>query len=447
MRSNLFLVLLFFSLSLLLQAGAIESEIYLQGIRYFDEKAYKKALPLLQKLAKKGNKGAMYRLAYLYENGLGTPKNLEKATYWYKKAAQNYAYTIQTEGAKALYSRRFAKRLKAQLTPYSTRAAGLAALAKVDTQTPETKQLFEDLTSGHFFGLTPYKANYLLPVGIADRKYRRQPSGYKSFEIFDAVNHTHITPLYGTYDKQTEVEFQFSLKKNLTYNLLGLGEYITAAYTQHCFWQLYAESGPFRETNYMPEIFATFPTSAVIDEVTGLKATKWGFIHQSNGQEGYRSRSWNRLYVQGMFQWSNLFLSARVWYRLPEEDKSDDYYRGYVDVNHNGRPDPGDRLVDPNSESDKDDNPDILDYLGYGDLAFTYLWGNHQFDGLLRYNFHKGGKDRGAIQLDWSYPFFHSRTTFWYLKLFSGYGESLIDYNRNVTKASFGFSFSRGIFQ
>jgi phospholipase A1 len=51
------------------------------------------------------------------------------------------------------------------------------------------------------------------------------------------------------------------------------------------------------------------------------------------------------------------------------------------------------------------------------------------------------------VKLDWYYPFFGSHTTFWYLQFFNGYGESLIDYNRNYTKASFGFSFSRGVAQ
>ena len=40
-----------------------------------------------QKLAKKGNPVAQYKLAYMYENGLGTKKNLGEALAWYKKAA------------------------------------------------------------------------------------------------------------------------------------------------------------------------------------------------------------------------------------------------------------------------------------------------------------------------------------------------------------------------
>ncbi|WP_201352607.1 phospholipase A [Hydrogenimonas urashimensis] len=434
-----------------IQASAKTGADFQKAIQLFESKQYLKAIPLLEEVAEKGNKAAMYRLAYIYENGLGVPQDFKKAAHWYKEAAKTYAYTVEkTKKGHNVYAKKFAERLKAQFTESSVRAAGMAAIAKVDTNTPETKSLLNDMAEGRFFGLTPYKANYIMPIGYANRKYRRQPSAYKNYTIADAIN-----PIpgfsreseYGEYDQQAEVEFQFSLKKNLTYNLFGFNEYITAAYTQRCFWQLYSESGPFRETNYMPELYVAVPTSQSFDEKTGMKVTKWGFIHQSNGQEGFRSRSWNRLYVEGFFQWNNLFLKPRIWYRLPEEDKSDDYYRGYVDRNHNGKPDTGDQLIDPNSESGKDDNPDILDYMGYGDLTLSYLWGKHQFGGLFRYNFGKGGHDRGAVQLDWSYPFFNSKTTFWYFKFFNGYGESLIDYNRNVTKTSFGFAFSRGLFQ
>ncbi|GEM_PF-326719 len=435
----------------LVAADAKHGLQFQQAIAYIESKQYDKALPLLEELAKTGNKAAMYRLAYLYEKGLGVPQDFKKAARWYKEAAGTYAYTMEAaEKGNDIHAGSIAERLKAQFEPGSLRAAGEAAIAKVDTDTPETRSFLNDLANGRFFGLTPYKANYILPLGYAARKYNRQPSAYKNYAIYDRFMEqtTGINPdlegKYGQYDKQTEVEFQISLKKNLTYNLFGFNEYITAAYTQRCFWQLYSPSGPFRETNYMPELYVAVPTSADVDAKTGLKVTKWGFIHQSNGQEGYRSRSWNRLYLEGMFQWSNLFLSARVWYRLPESDKSEAYYRGWEYQTINGK------LVQVpyhNPNESGDDNPDILDYMGYGDLSLSYLWRKHQFGGLFRYNFGRGGYDRGAVQLDWSYPFFDSKTTFWYFKFFNGYGESLIDYNRNVTKTSFGFAFSRGLFQ
>ncbi|HED35462.1 MAG TPA: hypothetical protein ENJ08_14800 [Gammaproteobacteria bacterium] len=41
-----------------------------------------------QKMAKKGDAQAQYKLAFMYENGQGTEKDLNKATGWYKKAAK-----------------------------------------------------------------------------------------------------------------------------------------------------------------------------------------------------------------------------------------------------------------------------------------------------------------------------------------------------------------------
>ncbi|WP_457597301.1 phospholipase A [Hydrogenimonas sp.] len=432
---------------LTLFADAQSGADFQKALRLYEAKEYAKAVPLLENLAKRGNKAAMYRLANLYEKGLGVPQDYKEAAHWYKEAARSYSYTVATGSEHHdVHAKTFAERLKAQFTPASTRAASAAALAKVDTPTPETKSFLDDMASGRFFGLTPYKTNYLLPVSVASRSFKRQPSGYKSYAIADEIvplpDGASREALYGEYDKKVEVEFQFSLKKNLTYNLFGYNEYITAAYTQQSFWQLYSKSGPFRETNYMPEFYVAIPTSAAIDADYGLKVTKWGFIHQSNGQEGYRSRSWNRLYVEGLFQWGNLFVKPRVWYRLPEKDKPADWYRGYT-VDENGTK----HLTDPLAYDDRDDNPDILDYMGYGDLTVNYLWGNHQFGGLFRYNFGKGGHNRGAIQLTWSYPFFGSKNTFWYAKLFNGYGLSLIDYNVNNTVASFGFAFSRGLME
>ncbi len=203
-------------------------------------------------------------------------------------------------------------------------------------------------------------------------------------------------------------------------------------YTQKVWWQFYSGSAPFRETNYLPEIFVTVPSSQSLDDSLGLKAIKIGFVHESNGQEGYRSRSWNRLYATGMWQWGNLFLATRAWYRIPESEKEPGYYEGdlgpdYANVNG-------------------DDNPDIEKYLGYGDIKIDYLNGKSKYGLLIRNNLRLNRDNKGAVELNWSYPFFDSPNTFWYLKFFHGYGESLIDYNTEVTKAAFGFSFSRGLF-
>ncbi|WP_456451985.1 hypothetical protein, partial [Hydrogenimonas sp.] len=47
-------------------AGAKQGHDFQQAIQYMESKQYAKAVPLLEELAEKGNKAAMYRLAYIY---------------------------------------------------------------------------------------------------------------------------------------------------------------------------------------------------------------------------------------------------------------------------------------------------------------------------------------------------------------------------------------------
>ena len=413
---------------LALTVGLMAGMEYAQGIKHYEAGEYDKAFPIVLKESKKGsNKAAQYRLAKMYENGLGTKVDYKESTYWYKKAASKYAFIDKKKAVDTDSS--FMTRLDSQFSSDNTRAGNEFALAKIDTTTPETKSLLTSLIDGDFFGLTPYKANYLLPLSYAKDKPRHVSPLIHPNNIPSALEpYTH-------YNENLEVEFQLSLKKQISYDLFGFNEYIFAAYTQKVWWQLYDDSGPFRETNYQPEIFVTIPTSQSLDDSIGLKAVKLGFIHESNGQEGYYSRSWNRLYATGVWQWSNLFLSTRAWYRIKEDRKSDAYYNG----------DLGNDLEAIIAESDGDDNPDILDYMGYGDIKIDYLYGKSQF-GLLYRNNLDFDHNKGAVEFNYSYPLFNSPNTFWYIKLFNGYGESLVDYNRNVTKASFGFSFSGGLF-
>ena len=42
--------------------------------------------------AEKGNSTALYKLGQLYEDGTGVEKNINKAIYWYRKAASKNHY-------------------------------------------------------------------------------------------------------------------------------------------------------------------------------------------------------------------------------------------------------------------------------------------------------------------------------------------------------------------
>jgi len=388
---------------------------YAQAVQSFNAKEYTKAFPAILEAAKQGNKEAQGQIAAMYENGLGTSVDYKQALYWYKQAAPIPVQTaMDTKAGKNIAFDTQAGADTGQNNPQEIEKLHMSYIAP----TKEVREVLEGRSS--FFGLQPYHENYLLPVSYLTNKPRRVSAAVSPNS--DAAKAADLT-----YDKNIETEFQISLKKEIFHDLLGFGESLTAAYSQHVWWQVYAESGPFRETNYMPELFLTVPTSQGIAEEYGLKAVKTGFIHQSNGQEGYRSRSWNRIYAEGIWQWDNLLLSTRAWYRLPEGKKSDAYYDGDLGID------------DANEAGD--DNPDIYKYMGYGSIEAKYLYGQSEFGLLFRNNLQS--ENKGAIEFNYSYPAFGSKNTFWYAKFFNGYGYSMIDYDQSVTNAAFGVSFSR----
>jgi phospholipase A1 len=225
-----------------------------------------------------------------------------------------------------------------------------------------------------------------------------------------APGHTVPAPIPWNDD---ELSFQLSFKAELVSRhdfdgkFLGLADArLWFAYTQQSFWQVYNPrlSRPFRETNYEPEVILTFGTGNQDD---GWKLLNLGFVHQSNGRSLPQSRSWNRLYGQGGWEWGRLSVIGRAWWRIPES-------------------------------ADKDDNPDIQDYFGNGDIVLRWGFDNDRsMSLLLRRSFHTG---RGFAQLDWTSRKLVGAARV-YVQATSGYGESLIDYNFRQNTIGFGFAY------
>jgi phospholipase A1 len=208
--------------------------------------------------------------------------------------------------------------------------------------------------------------------------------------------------------KSMEAKFQLSLKTKAVENLFGDNGDVWLGYTQSSRWQLYNsdESRPFRETNYEPEASLVFRTNY---ELLGLNGRLLGltFNQQSNGRSDPLSRSWNRVMLNVGFERDNFALMLRPWYRL-DEDAGDD------------------------------NNPDIKDYVGRGDLTAFYRWNEHDFSLMLRHSLKGGDDSRGAAQFDWAFPI--SGKLRGHFQLFDGYGESLIDYNHRATYVGLGVS-------
>ncbi|MBX3604791.1 MAG: phospholipase A [Piscinibacter sp.] len=248
---------------------------------------------------------------------------------------------------------------------------------------------------GVLFAPRAYKPVYLLPATWTDRVNREPGSPSPEHSVADPLNL-----------KSVEAKYQISLKTKFAHEVFGLPVSLWGGYTQSSRWQVYngADSRPFRETNYEPEILLVKPLDV---PMLGwrLRMASLSLNHQSNGRALPLSRSWNRLIGGVAFERDDWTAELRPWLRLPE-DASDD------------------------------DNPDIEDYAGRVELRLARYWGEHALSLQLRHSLRFGTRSRGSAQIDYVFPLagaLHGQ-----LQLFSGYGESLIDYNQRQTKAGLG---------
>jgi phospholipase A1 len=85
-----------------------------------------------------------------------------------------------------------------------------------------------------------------------------------------------------------------------------------------------------------------------------------------------------------------------------------------------------------------DDNPDIEDFMGRGDLLVTRDWGGHEVSAMVRHSLRGGDRSHSAFELDYAFPIRGSLKG--YFSFFNGYGESLIDYNRSASYVGLGVS-------
>ena len=186
-------------------------------------------------------------------------------------------------------------------------------------------------------------------------------------------------------------------------------------YTQQSYWQLFngGISRPFRSTDHEPEVFYVYPTDAPLPWGGCWRYSGVGLVHQSNGESNPLSRSWNRWYVMTGAEWrSGWQLHLKAWKRVAES-------------------------------AENDDNPGIQDYVGRGEARLLWNVNDQHILGLTVRG--TPGRGRGSGRLEW----LRTLGEGWnggksnlrlHVQLFSGYGDSLLDYNYKRTALSVGLS-------
>lgn len=251
------------------------------------------------------------------------------------------------------------------------------------------------------FVVRTYLPNFLLPMHYTSNINRAPHSPTQSASA-DNRNYSSV-----------EAKLQISLRAKIVEDLLLPGADLWAAYTQRSHWQVWnsVDSAPFRSTDYQPEIIYVVPVPEKLGKLPlgwNLRMLQLGFVHQSNGQSDPLSRSWNRITLGAGFEHGDFSLFIRDNQRIRVQGK--------------------------------DDNPDLVDYIGRGEVIMAWSQGISTLGLTWRTNF--DSLSRGSLQLDWTYPVFADQPAGlrWYAQLFHGYGETLLDYNHRQTSLGLGLT-------
>ncbi len=261
----------------------------------------------------------------------------------------------------------------------------------MESLTPDQKSALQDklneekVAAQNPYGLMMYDRNYILPYYYTGRPY---------YSIYNGT----------TPDDQTVMHSEFKAQFSIAVPVYHFNDHTSfkLSYTQLSYWQFYAHSQYFRETNYEPQMFFAF---------NFLK--NWllevGINHESNGRGGELERSWNRAFTNLSFSGENWLVSIKPWVLI--------YKAGSSDLH----------------------NENIERYLGHGRILAAYKYHDNTFSIMSRNNITSLFR-RGAVELTWSFPI--QKYVKGYVQAFSGYGQSLIEYDHYTDSIGIGIALS-----
>lgn len=259
----------------------------------------------------------------------------------------------------------------------------------------ETRQKDVVASESNPWSLAFFKPTYILPY-------------YYTFDlatnVYDPINNPtpENQPL-----KHAEFMSQLSFQLPLWLDIMGRGYNLNFGYTQRSFWQFYAKSQYFRETNYEPEVFISRLFNNSLNAYISLN-------HQSNGRggEGPKApeRSWNRAKLgleTSLGQW---VVGIEVWKLIFKSNSSDLH------------------------------NPDIAKFLGHEKIHAAIRLDKVEFAATAR-NLER--IKHSAFELTVAFKMGEKVNLFLYG--FSGNGQSLIEYKNRTQSVGIGLALSNWV--
>lgn len=211
--------------------------------------------------------------------------------------------------------------------------------------------------------------------------------------------------VFGTGDAGAKLQVSFAFKP---FENAGAPGGLRFAWTQTMFWAIDAPSGPFRSTNYAPEVF-------YVHDLADDVSISAGYRHDSNGRGDPGSIDANRIYARVAKRWDlgsdwSITAAPRAWFYVGKQGAA----------------------------------PDLDRYWGYTALDLSVA----RRDGLRVSIDARGnpGTGKGAAELFVSYPLARiagGLGIYAFGQGFTGYGEAIDDYAVQRTHARLGIALTR----
>ena len=255
-----------------------------------------------------------------------------------------------------------------------------------------------------------YREEEMERIRQAKAEKRLQESKETVEEAFGVDEKSTFTPhqlnygVLGEDDALMQISFKYRLGRDWNWYL---------AFTSVVKWDIWEDSSPYRDINFKPEVFYRF--TPAIENLVSVDAGYW---HESNGQDGEESRSWDQLFVRfnTLFEINSITLAWET--RLYGELNTGDF------------------------------NEDIGEYLGGWDTAFYFIniLPFDTFNTSLEFYLWSGdngvpfdhGQFRTGIIFQWKNAVFQPSL---YVQYFNGYGEVMAGYDERSEGLRVGIAF------